>query len=133
MNTTSILFLASDSLIRTVISRALESEGYLVVQASDIGAAVDRLKELTPDLLMVRHYTENISGHDAAVYLRTLSPGIPVLIVGGLLDDPGLENRELLQEFEIFPKPFEAAELLAKVKEVLVKRPSRNLGTGNSG
>jgi hypothetical protein len=48
-------------------------------------------------------------------------PGIPVLLVGGLLDDDRLENWELLEGLQIFPKPFQAAELLEKVKEALVK------------
>jgi DNA-binding response OmpR family regulator len=128
MNTT-ILFLASDTVIRKVICDTLESAGYSVFAAGDIGSAVDRLQEGTPDLFMVRHYTEGISGHDAAVYLRKLCPGIPVLLVGGILDDDRLENRELLQGFEVFPRPFQAAELLDKIKEVLSNRAPRS-GTG---
>jgi len=96
------------------------------VPASDIGEAVDWLEGCSPALFMVRHYTESISGHDAAVYLRRLHPGIPVLIVGGILDDGDLENREMLQGFEIFPKPFQATELVEKVKEVLAKHPARH-------
>ena len=116
-----ILFLASDSVIRKAICKALESKGYCVLTASDVGGAAECLKDCTPDLLMVRHYTESVPGHDAAVYLRKSIPGIPVLLVGGLLDDPSLEDREALQGFEVFPKPFKAAELLDKVKEVLSK------------
>jgi DNA-binding response OmpR family regulator len=123
---TTILFLASDAPIRKVISEVLDSEGYVVMPASDVAGAVDQLKESSPDLLIVRHYTEGISGHDAAMYLRTMCPGIPVLLVGGLLDDDRLENRELVEGFEIFPKPFQATELLEKVKEVLVKHSTRN-------
>jgi len=83
------------------------------------------MEECTPDLLMVGHYTENLSGHDAAVYLRKLCPGIPVLLVGGLLDDPGLTNREELRNFEIFPNPYKATELLERVKKVLNKSSLR--------
>jgi hypothetical protein len=46
--------------------------------------------------------------------------------VGGLLDDDRLKNRELLEGFESFPEPFRAADLLQKVKEVLVKHSARN-------
>ncbi len=75
----TILFLASDSQIRKIISEALDLGGYFVLTANDIGSALDCLKNCTPDLLMVRHYTESISGHDAAMYLRRMGPGIPVL------------------------------------------------------
>ena len=130
MNKT-ILLLASDGVIRKVLREALEAGGYSVQAASDIGVAVDRLKESPPDLLMVRHYTDSMSGHQAARYLRTKRPGIPVLLVGGLPEDVRLENLEILEEFEIFPKPFQTAELLDKVKEVLAKRSSRNTADHN--
>jgi DNA-binding NtrC family response regulator len=107
--------------IRRVICKALERERYCVLDAGDIGKAVERIKECMPDLLMVRHYTETMSGHEAAKYLRSMCPGVPVLIVGGILDDDELTNREFLQRFEVFPKPFKAAELLDKVKDVLPK------------
>ena len=114
-------FWCPDPVIRRVICKALESEGYCVLEAGDIGKAVERIKECAPDLLMVRHYTASMSGHEAAKYLRSICPGVPVLIVGGILDDDELTNREFLQRFEVFPKPFKAAELLDKVKDVLLK------------
>jgi DNA-binding NtrC family response regulator len=121
----TVLLLASDPEIRKVIVRILESKGYFVLAASEIGQAEKYVEECPIDLLMVRHYTENMSGHDAAIYLRNLSPGIPVLLVGGLPDDSELESRETLHEFEIFPKPFTAAELLDKVREVLMEHSSQ--------
>jgi DNA-binding NtrC family response regulator len=66
------------------------------------------------------------------MYLRRTHPGIPVLLMGGLLDDESLENREILQGFEMFPKPFTASDLLKKVKEVLAKQPNRKLAARNS-
>jgi hypothetical protein len=58
------------------------------------------------------------------MYLRSLRPGVPVLIVGGIIDDPGLENRESLNGFDIFPRPYKAVELLDKVKELLSRKVS---------
>ena len=126
---TSILLLVSDPLIRKVLAEILESNGYEVVTASGLGDAVDWLKVCTPDLLMIRHYTESISGHEAAMNLRKRLPGIPVLMVGGLPDDSRLENRDIAQGFEIFPKPFPAAELLEKVTEVLLQHSRRRNST----
>ncbi len=128
----TILLLGSDSLVRSVISDALDREGYVVMEAGDLGVAVDRLKESTPDLLIVRPYLESISGHDAALYLRKLSPGLPVLLLGGLPDDGALQDRESVQGFEIFPKPFPVSEMLEKVKEVLLKRARPNNAARNS-
>jgi DNA-binding NtrC family response regulator len=118
---TSILLLVSDSVIRSALRDALEHGGYSVTAVGDLGTAVDRLQESTPDLLIIRSYIEDISGYDAATYLRTKSPGLKVLMVGGLIDDDRLVNRMTLEGFEVFPKPYPAAALLEKVKEVLEK------------
>ena len=40
-------------------------------------------------------------------------------MVAGFLNDDRLEYRAELEEFEIFPAPFTAAQLLEKVEEVL--------------
>jgi len=119
--TTTILLLVSDPVVRSVLKETLEREGYTVVAAGDLGHAVDRLKECQPDLLITRTYVESLPGHEAAMYLRTKCLTMRVLILGGLLDDERLQFREALQAFEIFPKPYTAAELLQKVKDVLSK------------
>src|SRR5271163_1743245 len=108
MNTT-ILLLVSDPIVRSVLKETLEHEGYTVVAAGDLGQAVDRIKECPPDLLITRTYIEGVSGHDAAVYLRTKCQKMKVLILGGLLDDERLQSREALQGFEVFPKPYAPA------------------------
>jgi two-component system alkaline phosphatase synthesis response regulator PhoP len=117
----TILLLVSDPLVRAVLKETLEDAGYTVAPAGDLGQAVDRMKEMTPDLLIVRSHVQNLPGHDAAMYLRRKCLTMRVLLVGGLLDDERLQTRADLQGFEIFPKPYAAAELLEKVQDVLKK------------
>ncbi|MGP0073537.1 MAG: response regulator [Bryobacteraceae bacterium] len=124
--TTTILLLVSDPLVRSVLQDTLEHEGYTVVTAGDLGNAVDRLKEVTPDLLITRTYVEGMTGHDAATYLRTKSNGLRVLMVGGLLDDERLKYRESLEGFDVFPRPYSPKELLQKVQDVLAKPRGAN-------
>jgi DNA-binding NtrC family response regulator len=119
---TTILLLVSDPIVRSVLQETLEREGYTVMAAGGVGEAVDRLKECTPDLLITRTYVQGLTGHDAAKYLRTKCTKMKVLILGGLLDDERLQNRETLQGFRIFPKPYTAAVLLEEVKDVLNKQ-----------
>ena len=121
MINTTILLLVSDPIIRSVLEETLARHGYTVMATGDLGQAVDRLKECTPDLLITRTYVESLPGHEAAMYLRTKCPKMRVLMLGGLLADDRLQYRAALQGFEIFPKPYTAAELLAEVKDVLSK------------
>ncbi len=115
----TILLLASEPIVRLVFQETLEYGGYSVLAADDLGAAVDRLKESRLDLLIIRPYVKDISGYDAATFLRTKCHGLRVLMVAGLIDDDRLQNRMRLGGFEVFPRPFTAAELLEKVREVL--------------
>jgi two-component system copper resistance phosphate regulon response regulator CusR len=117
----TILLLVSDPPLLSVLIETLERAGYTVMPAGDLGQAVDRVNEVRPDLLIIRSHVQNLPGHDAALYLRKKCLKMKVLILGGRLDDERLQNREELQGFEIFPKPYAAAELLQKVKEVLDK------------
>jgi DNA-binding NtrC family response regulator len=118
---TTILLLVSDALVRSVLQETLEEEGYMVRATGGLGEAVDRLKESVPDLLIIRTYVESMPGHEAAMYLRTKCPTMKVLMVGGLLNDKRLQYRAELQGFEVFPKPYSAADLIQKVKDVLSK------------
>jgi len=115
----TILLLVSDPIVRSVLQETLEREGYTVKATRDLGQSVDRLKECAPDLLITRTYVESLPGHEAARYLRTKCPKMRVLMLGGLLDDERLQYRAALQGFEIFPKPYTAAELLQEVRAVL--------------
>jgi DNA-binding response OmpR family regulator len=120
----TILLLVSPALLRVVIQETLEHEGYSVYPAGDLGTAVDKLKELEeskPDLLIVSPYVEDMSGYDAAIFLRTKSNGLPVLMIGGVIADDRIQNRLTLKGFDFFPKPFTPADLLAKVNDAFEK------------
>ena len=104
--TKTVLFLASEPSIRKVIARTLEAAGFFVLTAGDLGTAMELLKDCTPDLFMVRHLTEDVPGHEAAMYVRASLPGIPVLIVGGILDDPDLEILRSFMDLKFSPSHF---------------------------
>jgi DNA-binding NtrC family response regulator len=115
----TILLLDSDSVMRTVLHDVLQNAGYLVMKAGDLGAAVDRLSEARPDLLITRPYINSMPGRIAADYLRSRRPGLPVLIVAGYIDEDRLNVQNTIEQFYTFPKPFGRDDLLAKVREVL--------------
>jgi CheY-like chemotaxis protein len=123
----TILLLSSDPVVRSVMTEALEHAGYIVLATGDLGGAVDRLTSADIDLLITHPYIENIPGHEAAKYLRSRSPRkMAVLIVAGLLDDDRLQYRAELQEFNIFPPPFTASQLIEEVEKVLSASQERS-------
>jgi two-component system OmpR family response regulator len=116
---TTILLLISEPLVRVVIEEFLERAGYLVMATGDLGAAVNRIGEATPDLLILSPYVESITGHQAAKYLQSRCPSMRILMVAGMLSDDRLQYRAELDKVEIFPKPFTGPDLLQKVEDLL--------------
>jgi DNA-binding NtrC family response regulator len=117
------------------MKEVLEGAGYVVLDAGNLGTAAELLPKYTVDLLLTHPYVEDVPGHEAARYLRARHPGLAVLMVAGLLNDDRLQYRAELAEFEIFPAPFTAAQLLEKVDEVLKmarEREARNNGASGA-
>jgi DNA-binding NtrC family response regulator len=115
----TILLLISDQLMCSVVHEVLERAGYVVLPTGDLGSAVDRLTECQADLLIVRSYVSSMPGHEAAEYLHARCRQMRVLILGGILDDDRIKNRTELAGFDVFPKPYPAAELLEKIKDMM--------------
>jgi CheY-like chemotaxis protein len=105
--------------MRTVLHEILDQAGCLVVAVDSLGPAVDRVKHMRPDLLIVRPYINSMPGSMAAHYLRTFCPGLPVLIVDGFVDDERVHVPLVVDEMNIFPKPFSAREFLDTLEEIL--------------
>ena len=55
-----------------------------------------------------------------------------VLIVSGFMEDDRVRDRNEIEDFHIFPKPFGRDELLKKVNEVLLEIRKRDLQRGYS-
>jgi len=113
-----ILLLDSDPLTRAILHDVLQRAGYLIMDAGDLGVAVDRLKMSKPDLLLIRPYISSMTGAMAAKYLRTKCPGLAVLMVDGFIKDDRMRVQSEVHDLHLFPKPFAPEELLDKVREV---------------
>jgi DNA-binding NtrC family response regulator len=128
----AILLLGSEPVVRSVMKETRENAGYVVMATGSLGTAVDMLADVKFGLLIIPPYIDNIAGHEAAKYLRARNPLMGVLVVAGLMDDDRIRYRAKLEGFEIFPPPFTAAQLLARVDEVLKMAEQRaTLGAGH--
>ena len=115
----TILVLDGEEVIRSVITRILERDGYTVHATGDLQSATELVKTCTPDLLLTNLYIPGTTGHDAALLLRSMCPNMRVLVVAGLPDDRLIHYRTNGEGFAAFPKPFAAKQLTEKVKNVL--------------
>jgi DNA-binding NtrC family response regulator len=115
----TILLLNSETTVRAVLTELLERAGYVVLATGDLGKAVDRLAECSPDLLIISPYVEDMAGQEAAKYLHARNPRMAVLMLTGFVNDDRLRYRADLEDFEIFPPPVTGAQLLEKIASIL--------------
>lgn len=115
-----ILIVEDDPTVQGFLRTLMEMQGYDTQTAEDGLAGLVKAQFRRPSLILLDVMMPNIDGERVLQELRDVSElrEVPVLIVTGRADahrtfDPvvGAEN--------VFPKPFDAQELAARVAEVL--------------
>ena len=121
------LFLAEDDpLIRSFISKLLIKHGYQVDSENDGVKAIECLEKKLDkySLIILDAIMPGKTGMEVAAFIRSKNSSIPILFSTGNVDN--LSNEESLKKIhaELIQKPFSPNELLAKVREVLLKARS---------
>jgi CheY-like chemotaxis protein len=132
--TETILLVEDEAFVREVTHEVLESAGYRVVTARNaMEALAERERVSHVDLLLTDMVLPGKSGRALARDLRSLQPRLAVLFVTGYAT-PLAEIKAALPAEECLPKPFSAAALLRKVREMLDGKTERKaeLRTGSS-
>jgi two-component system, cell cycle sensor histidine kinase and response regulator CckA len=115
----TILVVEDDVQVRGVAGRILREHGYEVLEACG-GAEALRIAESAPrpiDMLVSDVVMPGMSGPELAGRLRDLWPELPVLHMSGYSSGIGSHDAGGLPE--LIEKPFSAADLLARVRQLL--------------
>jgi len=117
----TILLVEDDSAVRELVRSMLAAQGYLVLapqhplEAEAIcGEHSGRIHLLLTDLIL-----PGASGKEIAKKVCSLRPEIKVLFMSGYTDDSLVHRYGFDASSAFLPKPFSAATLSAKVREVL--------------
>ncbi len=118
-----VILAVDDSLtVRRVITQALESHGYRVITAADGYEALAKLKDITPDLVILDvALPGGMDGYQLCRQIRAEKSrrGIPVIMLSSresLLDK--VQSR-LAGAAQYLPKPFKTEDLLLGVRRHL--------------
>ena len=121
----TIVVVDSEPVVRDIIKKILEREGYRVMPTEDVTAAMEIIKIAHPSLVITNVNLPGMTGHDAMRMFKQGCPGVPVLMISGLPDSDVIQQWISEEGFDTFPKPFSAHELATKVKQVITEaRPS---------
>lgn len=108
-----------DSSIRMVLSRALRSAGYDVMDFIDGEALLQSFENDQPDVLMTDIRMPGISGLDLATQINKSHPDIPIIIMTAHTDlDSAIASYET-GAFEYLPKPFDLDDAVRLVERAL--------------
>jgi CheY-like chemotaxis protein len=117
-----ILVADDDKGIREFWSETLGRAGYRVLTAENGREALDLLRAVVPDLILLDLRMPEMSG---PAFLKALEgsavlPQIPVLIISGFLDDEETRNIGGLNIVGRLAKPLRSADLLSAVHAALI-------------
>jgi PAS domain S-box-containing protein len=119
--TETILLVEDESGVRNLAALVLRSNGYNVLEAADGAEAlqiVEKHREAI-DLLLTDVVMPGMSGRQLADKVKMLRPGMRVLFQSGYTDDAVVHHGVRRAESAFLQKPYTAAVLTHKVREVL--------------
>jgi PAS domain S-box-containing protein len=113
----TVLLVEDEPALRELAAMILEGEGYLVIQASDGGDAVNVAERYRGpiDLLLTDVVMPKMSGPELAQRLSGLRPGLEVLYMSGYNDSRLLARGLEEQSVNLLTKPFTPDELAEQV------------------
>ncbi|NJM07467.1 PAS domain S-box protein, partial [Candidatus Gracilibacteria bacterium] len=118
----TVLLVEDEGLVRDLAARVLRAQGYRVIEASNGEAALDVLEQHaldTIDLLLTDVIMPRRSGRALAEELTKRKPDLKVLYISGYTDNAISSQGWLDPGTNLLHKPFSAAALAQKVREVL--------------
>lgn len=129
-----ILVLEDDPLVRSLITRNLSSQGFEVVESAEGSETVKLYQEAmgegrTFDLVILDLSIPNgMGGVRTMEKLRGMDPDVVAIVSSGYSDDPVMAKPAAYGFTAVLPKPYEPADMLRLVRNVLSARGLRSTG-----
>jgi CheY-like chemotaxis protein len=117
--------------------RILAEEGYEVVTVSNAEAALIRLQDVDPDVIVADTVMPGRTGYDICQYIK-MSPQhrhVGVILTAGVLENVDEAQAQRVEADAVLRKPFEASALLASVRPLAqrAQEARRQYQEGGSG
>ncbi|MCC6616448.1 MAG: response regulator transcription factor [Anaerolineae bacterium] len=114
-----LLLVDDEQMIRENLAALLSRSGFDVTTAADGEEALERVEQITPDLIVMDVLMPRLDGRSAVRTLREQSNWTPVILLTQIGDS--YERASALEEGadDYLNKPFDTHELIARIKTVL--------------
>jgi two-component system, OmpR family, alkaline phosphatase synthesis response regulator PhoP len=121
---TNILLVEDEEALRLALTDRLRGEGYLVETASDGVDGFDKARGLDFDLIILDVMLPDTSGFEVCRNIRQARINTPIMLLSARCETIDKVVGFKLGADDYVTKPFEAAELLARI-EALLRQTSR--------
>jgi two-component system cell cycle sensor histidine kinase/response regulator CckA len=117
----TILVADDEEGVRALVTSVLEEAGYTVELARDGAQAIKKLQTLSGRvrLILLDLTMPKVGGAEAALELRRLQPGVPIVAMSGYGDIEVMQKFSEAGVDDFLPKPFTPEQLAAKVRDAL--------------
>jgi len=120
----SILVVDDNKQTRTLIVRILESLRVgMILEAADANQALRRMKQAVPDIMLLDHRMDGMSGIELVHYLRndekSPHPFLPIIMISGAGDHDGVIGARDAGVTEYLAKPLSVAVLAQRLTTVI--------------
>lgn len=119
-----ILIIDDEELIRKLLRKVLEKNGYDVMDACNGNQGIQLIKEHGPDLVITDLIMPEKEGLETIKEIKKINPAIKIIAIsGGGAVNPGiyLKLAQKLGAHQSFVKPIDNNELILTVKHLLDK------------
>lgn len=113
-----ILIADDEQVIRLLLRRILEGEGFRVTAVVNGEEALAETKREVPALVMLDVSMPGMSGFQACKRIREFST-VPVVLLSGIANDEEKALALAAGATEFITKPFFPKELVARIKDIL--------------
>ncbi len=126
-----VLVLEDDVLLRGLITRTLRTEGFEIVETADGRETVKHYQEALDQrrpfdvALIDLTIPLGMGGLKAMELLRQIDPHVDAIVSTGNRSDPAMLQPSVHGFADVLPKPYDAADLLRVIRQVLLRRHKR--------
>jgi len=125
MSGESILVADDDAAIRTVLTRALEGQGYKVRTANTVSALLALAESSPSDLIITDVYMPDESVLDVLPHLKVAQPDVPLIVMSAQSTLRMAIDATAHGAYEYLAKPFDLDEMLSVVARALAARDAK--------
>ena len=124
-DTRRLVMIVDDSVtVRKVTSRLLERQGFDIVTAKDGVDAMEQLESVKPDLMLLDIEMPRMDGFEVTNLVRhhEIHQNLPIIMITSRTGEKHRERAFSLGVTHYMGKPFQEAELLANIQQLLAEK-----------